>query len=352
MFANLGNDLTYGEAKALPLKHVDIDRDNLHEVYFAGGCFWGVDAYFSLVPGVADTVSGYANGTTENPTYQDVCRGNTGFAETVRVRYDPAAVSLETLVEQYFGLVDPLSVNRQGNDAGTQYRTGVYYTDDADRATLEKAFENEETKVGQGIAVELGPLANFYEAEEYHQDYLDKNPAGYCHIDFSGLKAFAEDTGGTSSLDPARYQKLDDPALRYQLTKEQYDVTQNAGTERAYTGAYYDNHEQGIYVDVATGEPLFSSADKFDSGTGWPSFTKPIDPDVVVKREDGSYGMVRTEVSSRVGDSHLGHVFNDGPIDKGGLRYCINSASLRFVPLADMDAEGYSDLKPLVENAG
>lgn len=352
MFANLGNDLTYNEAKELPLKHADIDRNNLREVYFAGGCFWGVDAYFSLVPGVADTVSGYANGTTENPTYQEVCRGNTGFAETVRVRYDPSAVSLETLVGQYFGLVDPLSENRQGNDVGTQYRTGVYYTDEADRSALEKAFESEEANVGQNLAVELEPLANFYEAEEYHQDYLDKNPTGYCHIDFSGLKAFADDAGGKGSLDPTRYQKLDDPALRYQLTKEQYDVTQNAGTERAYTGAYHDNHEQGIYVDVATGEPLFSSADKFDSGTGWPSFTKPIDPDVVVKREDGSYGMNRTEVSSRVGDSHLGHVFTDGPADKGGLRYCINSASLRFVPLADMDAEGYGDLKPLVEDAG
>ena len=344
-FFNLGDDLSYREAKELPLKAADVDPDNLRDIYFAGGCFWGVDAYFSLVPGVAETTSGYANGTTENPRYEDVCLGNTGYAETVRVRYDPDAVSLETLVDQYFGLIDPVSVNRQGNDAGTQYRTGVYYVDDADLATLQNAFSQEEEAVGQPLAVELEPLSTFAEAEEYHQDYLDKNPGGYCHVDFSGLKAFLD--GG--SLDPRAYQKPSDEELRSQLTEEQYDVTQNAGTERAYTGAYCDNHEQGLYVDVVTGEPLFSSVDKFDSGTGWPSFTKPIDPGVIVEREDGSYGMNRTEVSSRVGSSHLGHVFADGPADKGGLRYCINSDSPRFVPLADMDAEGYGDLKPLVE---
>lgn len=344
-FANLGSDLDYAEAKALPLKHVDIDPDNLHEIYFAGGCFWGIGAYFSLVPGVADTASGYANGTTEDPTYEDVCRGDTGFAETVRVRYDPDAVSLQNLVEHYFGLIDPLSVNRQSNDSGSQYRTGVYFVDEQDRALLEEAFAEEEALVGQPLAVELEPLENFYEAEAYHQDYLEKNPAGYCHVDFSGLRAFLED----GSLDASSYSKPSDDELRSQLTDEQYDVTQNAATEQPFSGAYFDNFEPGIYVDVATGEPLFSSADQYDAGCGWPSFTKPIDPSVIVEREDGSYGMTRTEVSSRVGDSHLGHVFDDGPADKGGQRYCINSASLRFVPLEDMDAEGYGDLKPLVK---
>lgn len=348
-FANLGNDLSYAEAKALPLKEAVVDPDNLREAYFAGGCFWGVDAYFSLVPGVADTTAGYANGTTEQPSYETVSSGTTGFAETVRVRYDPNAVSLQTLVEHYFGLVDPLSVNRQGNDAGSQYRTGIYYVDDADLPSLEEAMGREEKQVGQPLAVELAPLSSFYEAEDYHQDYLDKNPTGYCHVDFSGLRAFAE---GDDSLDPAAYEKPDDAALRSQLTGEQYDVTQNDATERPYSDPRADEWEPGLYVDVATGEPLFSSADQFHSGTGWPSFSKPIDPAVIVKREDDSYGMSRTEISSRVGSSHLGHVFDDGPAENGGLRYCINGASLRFIPLADMDAEGYGDLKPLVEKAG
>lgn len=189
-FANLGNDLSYADAKSLPLKEAAVDPDNLHEAYFAGGCFWGIDAYFSLVPGVADTTAGYANGTTEQPSYEQVSGGTTGFAETVRVRYDPDAVSLQTLVEHYFGLVDPLSVNRQGNDAGSQYRTGIYYVDGADLPSLEEAMSREEEQVGQPLAVELAPLSSFYEAEDYHQDYLDKNPHGYCHVDLGGAERF------------------------------------------------------------------------------------------------------------------------------------------------------------------
>lgn len=347
-FTNLGHDLSYAEAKQLPFKQVEVNTANAREIYFAGGCFWGVDAYFSLVPGVIDTTSGYANGTVENPSYEHVCTGTTGHAETVRVRYDPDAVSLKVLVEHYFGLIDPLSVNRQGNDAGTQYRTGVYYADEADLPTLEAAFAAEAERAGQELAVELTPLTCFYEAEEYHQNYLDNNPSGYCHIDFSGLRAFVDDGLEGTSLDASAYEKPSEDTLRQQLTAEQFDVTQNATTERPFTGEYYDNFEPGIYVDVATGEPLFSSADQYDAGCGWPSFTKPIDPNVVSEWADDSHGMNRVEVKSRVGESHLGHVFNDGPADKGGLRYCINSASLRFVPLEDMDAEGYGDLKPLV----
>lgn len=324
-----------------------VNVENLRDIYFAGGCFWGVEEYFSRIPGVYEAESGYANGTTENPSYEDVCYRNTGHAETVHVRYDPDLVSLKTLTEQYFKIVDPLSVNRQGNDAGSQYRTGVYYTDEADLPVLEAVFAAEQEKHDQQLAVELKPLENFYLAEEYHQDYLKKNPNGYCHIDFSTLEDLP--AAGEAASSGARYVQPSDEELRSMLTPEQYDVTQNAATERAFTGEYWNNHEKGIYVDIVTGEPLFSSADKYDSGCGWPSFTRPIDPDAVVESADTSWGMNRTEIRSSGGRSHLGHVFEDGPADRGGLRYCINSASLRFIPYDDMDAEGYGAYKALCE---
>lgn len=331
------------------------------EIYFAGGCFWGVEEYFSRVPGVVDAVSGYANGTVANPSYEQVCAHITGHAETVRVTYDPSVVSLKTLVEQFFKIIDPLSVNRQGNDVGDQYRTGIYYTDEADRAVVQAAFDAEQRTLTGPIATELEPLSSFYEAEDYHQDYLRKNPGGYCHISFDSLKdlrteqpigheaAGAPGRDARNSLDAGRYRKPSDDELKARLSKTEYAITQQGGTERAFTGKYWNTYERGLYVDVVTGEPLFSSSDKFDSGCGWPSFAKPIDPAVVAEHVDKTFGMVRTEVRSRVGDSHLGHVFTDGPLDRGGLRYCIDSAALRFIPYAEMDAAGYGDLKDLCE---
>lgn len=321
------------------------------EIYLAGGCFWGVEEYFSRIPGVLDVVSGYANGTTEQPTYKQVCSGTTGHTETVRVTYDPRVVALQTLARQFFKIIDPLSVNRQGNDVGSQYRTGMYYTDEADKPTLAAVMAEVRQRCGKPLAVELLPLQNFYPAEEYHQDYLKKNPRGYCHISFDSLDELPPPMRGAEApaVDPARYHKPDDATLRRTLSREAYAVTQNNATEVAFTGKLWDNKAPGIYVDVVTGEPLFVSSDKFESGTGWPSFTRPVDPSVIKEHRDESHGMVRTEVRSRVGDSHLGHVFPDGPRDKGGLRYCINSAALRFIPLEDMEKEGYGNLKPLVE---
>ncbi len=338
--------------------------DGLREVYFAGGCFWGVEEYFSRIPGVADASSGYANGPTENPSYEEVCRGS-GHAETVRISYDPSVVSLQSLAQALFRIIDPVSVNKQGNDRGVQYRTGIYYTDEADLPVLQAVFDAEQANYGQPFAVELGPLTNFYEAEDYHQDYLKKNPGGYCHISFDSLsevkteqekaaRTFAQgvddaisDLESADADEGSRWVKPSDEELRATLTEEQYEVTQNAATERAFTGAYDKFYERGIYVDVATGQPLFSSAEKFDSGSGWPSFTRPIDDEALVESEDTSYWMIRTEVRSSAGESHLGHVFNDGPRDAGGLRYCINSAALRFVPYEEMDAEGYGAYKDL-----
>ncbi|MDR2744383.1 MAG: peptide-methionine (S)-S-oxide reductase MsrA [Desulfovibrio sp.] len=328
-------------------KKQNMPLNELRDIYFAGGCFWGVEEYFSRIPGVMDVTVGYANGGKENPTYQEVCSGKTGHAEAVHVRYDPKTVGLRTLTEQFFKIINPLSVNRQGNDVGSQYRTGLYYVNDEDKKVLSAVMAEVEKKYGKPLAVELMPLKNYYLAEDYHQDYLRKNPGGYCHISFDSLKDLARKKEGI--VDPGKYSKPSDEELNKLLTPEEYNVTQNAGTERAFSGRLWDHKERGIYVDVVTGEPLFSSTDKFESGCGWPSFTKPVDPAVVTEHEDNTYGMKRIEVRSRVGNSHLGHVFNDGPKDKGGLRYCINSVAIRFVPYEEMDNRGYGELRTLVK---
>lgn len=340
---------TAGDSRALNMRYLSmIDTENLHEIYFAGGCFWGVEEYFSRIPGVYNVTSGYANGNTVKPSYKEVCSGQTGYAETVHIQYDPKIVSLKTLTEQFFKIINPTSLNKQGNDVGSQYRTGMYYTDEADRPVLAAVMAEVQKSYSKPLVVELMPLKNYYLAEDNHQDYLKKNPNGYCHISFDTLDDVQlEMSGGV--LDPSRYVKPSASEIKKMLSSDAYNITQNGGTERAFSGKYNNYKIPGIYVDVVTGEPLFLSSHKFDSGTGWPSFTQPVSPVVIVEHEDKSMGMRRVEVKSRVGDTHLGHVFTDGPRDKGGLRYCINSAALRFIPYEDMDAQGYGDLKHLVE---
>ncbi len=313
---------------------------NLSTIYLAGGCFWGVEEYMSRIAGVYDAASGYANGKTENPTYEEVIRNDTGHAETVRVLYDPATVTLDELLTKFFKVVDPTTLNKQGNDVGTQYRSGLFYENESDKEIIEAHIETLSSQYEEEIVVEVVPLDNFYLAEEYHQDYLKKNVNGYCHIDMSVLNE-------TESISADDYVLPDAEELKEQLTALEYDVTQNGGTERAFTHEYNDNYAAGIYVDITTGEPLFNSADKYDSGTGWPSFTKPITDDVIVYKEDF---LSAKEVKSRVGDAHLGHVFEDGPSDDGGLRYCINGAALKFIPYEDMKNEGYGHLQHLVLN--
>lgn len=317
------------------------DEANLKDIYLAGGCFWGLEAYMARVYGVYDVTSGYANGNTENPSYEDLIYKNSGHAETVHVQYDPEKVSLETLLDYYFKVIDPTSLNKQGNDRGVQYRTGIYFTDPTEKAVIDKRIAKEQEKYSKDIVVEVEPLVHYYLAEEYHQDYLEKNPNGYCHIDLFTVEEVV--------IKAEWYPKPSDSVLKETLTDFQYEVTQENNTERAFSNEYWDFFEPGIYVDIATGEPLFLSNDKYDSSCGWPSFTRPIIPEVVTYVEDKSFNMVRTEVRSRAGDSHLGHVFNDGPVDKGGLRFCINSASIRFVALEDMTSEGYGYLVHLVE---
>jgi peptide methionine sulfoxide reductase msrA/msrB len=315
-------------------------------IYLAGGCFWGTEKYLASIRGVLSTEVGYANGNTENPTYEEVCHNHTGHAETVRVTYDPATLPLPFLLELFFAVINPVAVNRQGNDCGTQYRTGIYYADAADRPVAVRSVAELQKRHAEPVAVEVLPLANFTEAEAYHQKYLDKNPNGYCHIP---RERFAK--AARAVVNPSWYAKPDGAALRRSLSPLQYAVTQESATEPPFDNAFYQTSRPGLYVDVTTGEPLFSSRDQFVSGCGWPSFTKPVDPNVVGERPDASHGRLRTEVRSRVGDAHLGHVFPDGPAEAGGLRYCINSASLRFIPLEDMAREGYGNLIDTVAEA-
>ncbi len=357
-----------GNAPDVIIENKSLDKNytgtDYEEIYLAGGCFWGVEEYMERINGVIDAVSGYGNGNTENPSYEDVIYKSTGHAETVHVKYDPKVTDLETILLYYFKVIDPISVNKQGNDVGSQYRTGIYYTDENQLNTINQIIENEQKNYQKPIAVQVQPLDNFYIAEEYHQDYLKKNPNGYCHIDLGQAnevilkddETSKEDAPKTESsnenntlfktdiVDQSLYSKPSDEEIRSKLTKEQYNITQNADTERAFSHPYDKLYDEGIYVDIVTGEPLFSSQDKFDSGTGWPSFTKPIDTKVVTIEEDNFFGMKREEVRSSVADSHLGHVFNDGPKEQGGLRYCMNGGSLRFVAFEDMEKEGYGYL--------
>lgn len=304
------------------------------EIYLAGGCFWGLEEYFSRITGVTDTTVGYANGQVESTNYQLIHQ--TDHAETVHVTYDENLVSLREILLYYFRVIDPLSINKQGNDVGRQYRTGIYYTNDTDVPVINEVVKEQERQFGQKIAVEVEPLRHYVLAEDYHQDYLKKNPGGYCHINVNDAYQPLVDSG--------QYEKPSENALKENLSEEAYQVTQHAATERPFHNEYFATFEEGIYVDVTTGEPLFFASDKFDSGCGWPSFTRPIAKDVIKYYQDKSHGMERIEVRSRSGNAHLGHVFTDGPQEQGGLRYCINSAALRFIKKEKMEQAGYGYL--------
>ena len=320
-----------------PVKHNIMQKT----IYLAGGCFWGTAHLFSLVPGVEKATAGYANSIVADPSYRLVCTGTTHAAETVKVDYDSDAVGLSDLIALYFKSIAPLAVDRQGNDVGTQYRTGIYWTDPADAPVVEAMIATLQRRYREPLALEFGPLMNFYPAEEYHQDYLDKNPGGYCHVD---PRLFRE----AREMKP-RQRQTDREELRSRLTPLQWEVTQHGATERPFDNEYDREFRRGIYVDITDGTPLFVSSRKFDSGCGWPAFSRPIDDSLITEHTDTSFGRIRTEVRSASSGAHLGHVFPDGPAEDGGLRYCINSASLRFIPLDRMEAEGYGAYIPLAE---
>ncbi|MEA5134508.1 MAG: peptide-methionine (R)-S-oxide reductase MsrB [Candidatus Fimivivens sp.] len=318
----------------------------MSEIYLAGGCFWGMEKYLATINGVEATQVGYANGRTENPTYEEVCYQNTGHAETVYVRYNSDILPLEFLLELYYEAIDPVSQNRQGGDTGEQYRTGIYFVNEDDRVVIQNSISVLQNRYDEPIAIEVLPLRNFCPAEEYHQKYLNKNPGGYCHIEQRQFEKAAN-----ALVNPAAYPVPNLDSMRKSLTPMQFEVTQHSATEPPFQNQFYQTFTPGIYADVTTGEPLFSSSDKFESGCGWPSFSKPIDPNVIREKSDSTHGMMRTEVRSRAGNAHLGHVFEDGPEKLGGLRYCINSASLRFIPKEEMAKEGYGYLLSLINES-
>ena len=330
-FLSLGTLATNAQTKKM----------NTKEIYFAGGCFWGTEHFLKQIRGVVSTEVGYANGNVANPTYKQVCQGNTQFAETVKVVYNPSEVALPLLIDLYLKSIDPTSLNKQGNDRGSQYRTGIYYKDKGDETIIRQQLAALAKQYSKPIVVENLPLKNFYPAEDYHQDYLDKNPHGYCHLS-PALFEMARKANAKKAAPKTSYTVKDQATLKKELTAMQYEVTQNSATEPPFRNEYWKEKREGIYVDITTGEPLFASTDKFESGCGWPSFSKPISKKLIKEYLDKSHNMIRTEVRSKLGNAHLGHVFTDGPKDKGGLRYCINSASLRFIPKEEMEKEGYS----------
>ncbi len=343
---------------SMTLMHSDVSAVGTYETAtFAGGCFWCMEPPFEKMDGVKEVISGYTGGHTENPTYEQVSSDITGHTEAVNVLYDPTIVTYAELLDVFWRQINPTDAGGQFVDRGSSYRTAIFYHSEQQRGLAEQSKKDLEQsgRFDKPIVTEIVPAATFYIAEDYHQDYYINHAIRYRVYRFgSGRDRYLDKVWGKERekkmtvIKDKKYSRPSDEEIRTQLTPLQYKVTQKDGTERAFDNEYWDNKKEGIYVDIVSGEPLFSSSDKYKSGTGWPSFTKPIDKNYIVEKEDRKLFSVRTEIRSNFGDSHLGHVFDDGP-EPTGLRYCMNSASLRFIPKEKMEEEGYGEYLKLLE---
>ncbi|WP_430785661.1 peptide-methionine (S)-S-oxide reductase MsrA [Virgibacillus flavescens] len=308
---------------------------HLEKATFAGGCFWCMVEPYDERPGIKEVVSGYTGGRTENPTYEEVCSNSTGHLEAVQITFEPDVMPYESIVETFWQQIDPTDSGGQFNDRGESYQTAIFYHNENQRIIAEQSKQKleESGRFKKPIVTKIIPAKHFYKAEDKHQDYFKKHSFHY------GL--YKKGSGRADFIKENWKPTKDKAKLKEQLSPIQYKVTQENGTERPFQNEYWDNKADGIYVDLISGEVLFTSKEQFDAGCGWPSFTKPVDQYHVTEKSDSTLGMRRTEVRSKTSDSHLGHVFNDGPKDKGGLRYCMNSAALRFIPKEQMREEGY-----------
>ena len=353
-----------------------VAENNLTAV-FAGGCFWCTESDFEKLTGVSEAISGYAGGSADAATYEQVSSGNTDHLEVVQVHYDPTVISYQELLDAFWRMIDPTDAQGSFVDRGPQYISAIFYNSEEQKILAEgsKAALANSGKFANPIVTEVRPLETFYAAEDYHQDYYQTHKTRYEYYRFlSGRNQFIDEywkgdetvyqlpenigqktTEQTESIMMvsavnlwANFVKPSDAELKANLTELQYHVTQEDGTERPFSNEYNDNKSEGIYVDIVSGEPLFSSTHKYDSGTGWPSFWQPLSDEVVTLHEDRGLFSVRTEVRSKYADSHLGHVFKDGP-QPTGMRYCMNSASMRFVPKEQMETEGYGEFLSLFQ---